>query len=219
MAITLILLAVFLLADIFTKYFAEVLIAKNDIVTAIPGVLDLTLTYNTGAAWSLFDDNTLFLAILSLVASIVIIVFIMKNDWKTKKIYSLSTCMLLAGTFGNMIDRFLTVFDLRDGVVDMIILNPLDSLWSAIFKSSFPIFNVADVLLVLGVILLAIDILFLEDKREKKIKSNINKQIAERNKEESKDVEQITEANEEEVIVERKVLIIEETTYGKSSSE
>ena len=219
MAITLILLAVFLLADIFTKYFAEVLIAKNDIVTAIPGVLDLTLTYNTGAAWSLFDDNTLFLAILSLVASIVIIVFIMKNDWKTKKIYSLSTCMLLAGTFGNMIDRFLTVFDLRDGVVDMIILNPLDSLWSAIFKSRFPIFNVADVLLVLGVILLAIDILFLEDKREKKIKSNINKQIAERNKEESKDDEQITEANEEEVIVERKVLIIEETTYGKSSSE
>ena len=219
MAITLILLAVFLLADIFTKYFAELLIAKNDIVTAIPGVLDLTLTYNTGAAWSLFDDNTLFLAILSLVASIVIIVFIMKNDWKTKKIYSLSTCMLLAGTFGNMIDRFLTVFDLRDGVVDMIILNPLDSLWSAIFKSRFPIFNVADVLLVLGVILLAIDILFLEDKREKKIKSNINKQIAERNKEESKDDEQITEANEEEVIVERKVLIIEETTYGKSSSE
>ena len=219
MAITLILLAVFLLADIFTKYFAEVLIAKNDIVTAIPGVLDLTLTYNTGAAWSLFDDNTLFLAILSLVASIVIIVFIMKNDWKTKKIYSLSTCMLLAGTFGNMIDRFLTVFDLREGVVDMIILNPLDSLWSAIFKSRFPIFNVADVLLVLGVILLAIDILFLEDKREKKIKSNINKQIAERNKEESKDVEQITEANEEEAIVERKVLIIEETTYGKSSSE
>ena len=185
MAITLILLAVFLLADIFTKYFAEVLIAKNDIVTAIPGVLDLTLTYNTGAAWSLFDDNTLFLAILSLVASIVIIVFIMKNDWKTKKIYSLSTCMLLAGTFGNMIDRFLTVFDLREGVVDMIILNPLDSLWSAIFKSRFPIFNVADVLLVLGVILLAIDILFLEDKREKKIKSNINEQIAAKNKEEA----------------------------------
>ena len=168
MAITLLLLTLFLMADIVTKYFTELMIAKNQIVTAIPGVLDLTLTYNTGAAWSLFDDNTLPLAILSLVASIVIIFFVVKNDWKTKKLYSLSTCMLLAGTYGNMIDRFLTVFGLRKGVVDMIILNPLDSLWSVIFKSGFPIFNVADVFLVIGVVLLAVDILFLEEKRNKK---------------------------------------------------
>ena len=168
MAITLILLTVFLFADIFSKYFAELMIAKGQVINAIPGVLDLTLTYNTGAAWSLFDNNTLPLAILSLIASIVIIFFIIKNDWKTKKLYSLSTCMLLAGTFGNMIDRFFTVFELREGVVDMIILNPLDSLWGVIFKSSFPIFNVADVFLVIGVILLAIDILFLEEKRNKK---------------------------------------------------
>ena len=168
MAITLILLTLFLLADIFSKYFAEIMIAKNQVVTAIPGVLDLTLTYNTGAAWSLFDNNTLPLAILSLVASIVIIFFIVKNDWKIKKLYSLATCMLLAGTFGNMIDRFLTVFELRSGVVDMIILKPLDSLWYLIFKSGFPIFNVADVFLVVGVVLLAIDILFLEEKRNKK---------------------------------------------------
>ena len=168
MAITLILLMLFLLADIVSKYFAEIMIAKNSIVNAIPGVLDLTLTYNTGAAWSLFDNNTLFLAILSLVASIVIIIFVVKNDWKIKKLYSLSTCMLLAGTFGNMIDRFLTVFGMRKGVVDMIILNPLDELWSFIFNSSFPIFNVADVFLVVGVVLLAFDILFLEEKRNKK---------------------------------------------------
>ena len=76
--------------------------------------------------------------------------------------------MLLAGTFGNMIDRFLTVFGMRKGVVDMIILNPLDELWSFIFNSSFPIFNVADVFLVVGVVLLAFDILFLEEKRNKK---------------------------------------------------
>lgn len=168
MAITLILLFVFLLADIASKYFAEIMIAKNNIVNAIPGVLDLTLTYNTGAAWSLFDDNTLPLAILSLLASVVIIFLVIKNDWKTKKLYSLSTCMILAGTFGNMIDRFLTVFEIRQGVVDMIILKPLDSLWELIFNSGFPIFNVADVFLVIGVVLLAIDILFLEEKRNKK---------------------------------------------------
>ena len=67
-----------------------------------------------------------------------------------------------------MIDRFFTVFKLRDGVVDMIILRPLDSLWQAITGSGFPIFNLADVFLVIGVILLAIDILFLEERRNKK---------------------------------------------------
>ena len=168
MVITLILLTLFLLADIVSKYFAEIMIAKNDLVNAIPNVLELTLTYNKGAAWGMFDNNTLPLAILSLVASIVIIFFVVKNDWKIKKLYSLSTCMLLAGTFGNMIDRFMTVFNIREGVVDMIILTPLDSLWYALFKSSFPIFNVADAFLVVGVVLLAIDILFLEEKRNKK---------------------------------------------------
>ena len=168
MALTLILLAIFLFADIFTKYFAEVNLVKHEIVTAIPDILDITLEYNTGAAWSMFDDNTLFLAILSLVASIVIIFFVVRNDWKVKKIYSLSTTLLLAGTYGNMIDRFLTVFKVRDGVVDMIIFKPLDYLWDLISGSRFPIFNVADVFLVIGVILLAIDILFLEERRSKK---------------------------------------------------
>lgn len=168
MAITLILLAVLLFADIYTKYYAEINIVEHQIKNAIPNVLDLTLEYNTGAAWSMFNDSTLFLAILSLVASIAIIFFIVKNDWKIKKVYSLATCLLLAGTFGNMIDRFLTVFELRKGVVDMIILTPLDTVWSMITGSGFPVFNLADVFLVIGVIVLAIDILFLEERRNKK---------------------------------------------------
>ena len=126
MALTLVLLAVFLFADVFSKYFTEIKLVEHEVVSAIPNILDVTLEYNTGAAWSMFNDSTLFLAILSLVASIVIIFFIIKNDWKIKKIYSLSTCLLLSGTFGNMIDRFLTVFEIREGVVDMIILKPLE---------------------------------------------------------------------------------------------
>ena len=168
MALTLILLTLFLFADIFSKYYAEIMIAKHQVVTAIPNVLDLTLTYNTGAAWSLFDNNTLPLAILSLIASIIIIVFVLKNDWKTKKLYSLSTCMLLAGTYGNMIDRFMTVFGLRKGVVDMIDFIPLNWINGKINGQSFPTFNVADAFLVVGVIILAIDILFLEERRNKK---------------------------------------------------
>ena len=82
MALTLVLLAVFLFADVFSKYFTEIKLVEHEVVSAIPNILDVTLEYNTGAAWSMFNDSTLFLAILSLVASIVIIFFIIKNDWK-----------------------------------------------------------------------------------------------------------------------------------------
>lgn len=53
----------------------------------------------------------------------------------------------------------------RPGVVDMIIFTPLDTLWEKIIGSSFPIFNVADVCLVIGVIFLVIDILFFQERR------------------------------------------------------
>lgn len=85
MWITLGLLTALLLADQVTKYLAELLIEKNHIVNLIPHVLDSTLAYNTGAAWSMFSDATWLLAILSLVASAVLVYFITKNNWQRKK--------------------------------------------------------------------------------------------------------------------------------------
>jgi len=81
--------------------------------------------------------------------------------------YSTAITLMLAGTFGNCIDRIFACFNLREGVVDMIILKPLDYLWEAITKSGFPIFNVADMCLVIGIICLAMDIIFFQEKRAK----------------------------------------------------
>ena len=167
MWITLGLLTALLLADQVTKYLAELLIEKNHIVNLIPHVLDSTLAYNTGAAWSMFSVSTWLLSILSLVASAVLVYFITKNNWQRKKMYSTAITLMLAGTFGNCIDRIFACFNLREGVVDMIILKPLDYLWEAITKSGFPIFNVADMCLVIGIICLAMDIIFFQEKRAK----------------------------------------------------
>lgn len=167
MWITLGLLTFLLLADQVTKYLAELWIKENQVVNLIPHVLDATLTYNTGAAWSMFSDATWLLAILSLVASAVLIYFITKNNWKKKKMYSTAITLMLAGAFGNCIDRIFACFKLRAGVVDMIIFKPLDSLWRAMTKSGFPIFNIADMCLVIGIICLAIDLLFFQEKRAK----------------------------------------------------
>ena len=167
MWITLLVLGGLLFLDQLTKYLSELLITRGSEVNLIPHVLDATLTYNTGAAWSFLSDHTWILAVISFIASGVLVYFITKNDWKKKKCYSLAITLMLAGTFGNFIDRFFSCIKLRDGVVDMIILKPLDALWSAITKSSFPIFNVADMCLVIGIVLLAIDMLFFQEKRPK----------------------------------------------------
>ena len=116
------------------EIFGRIANRKNHIVNLIPHVLDSTLAYNTGAAWSMFSDATWLLAILSLVASAVLVYFITKNNWQRKKMYSTAITLMLAGTFGNCIDRIFACFNLREGVVDMIILKPLDYLWEAITK-------------------------------------------------------------------------------------
>ena len=72
-----------------------------------------------------------------------------------KLIYSISVSMMISGTLGNYIDRLF-----RGYVVDFLSFH---------FGSYiYPTFNIADSLLVVGVILFCFDILFLEHKRTKK---------------------------------------------------
>ncbi|MDE6048025.1 MAG: signal peptidase II [Anaeroplasmataceae bacterium] len=167
MWITLLVLGGLLILDQLTKYLSEIFIARGSEVTLIPHVLDATLTYNTGAAWSFLSDHTWILAVVSFIASAVLVYFITKNNWKKKKCYSIAITLMLAGTFGNFIDRFFSCIGLRDGVVDMIIFKPLDTVWNWITKSGFPIFNVADMCLVIGIVFLAVDIIFFQEKRAK----------------------------------------------------
>ena len=67
--------------------------------------------------------------------------------------------LVIAGAAGNLIDRVLYGY-----VVDFFDFRLIN----------FPIFNVADVLLNIGVVLMLIDILFLEPKRAKKEKNGGN---------------------------------------------
>lgn len=167
MWISLLVLGFLLIVDQLTKYLVEISLKTNQVVNVIPNFLSITKVYNTGAAWSSFNDSTWFLCIISLVATIVLIYFFLKIDWKKKKCYSVAISLMLAGTFGNLIDRFLYVVfpSGRAGVIDMIVLEPLDWLWNSIFKSGFPIWNIADACLVIGIVFLAVDMLFFQEKR------------------------------------------------------
>ncbi len=109
-------------------------------------ILNWTLAFNKGAAWSMCSEHTNILAIISLVASIIITYFMKDFNIKKKPLYSLGVAFMLGGTMGNMVDRFLRV----DGVIDFIELGFMD----------FPIFNLADSFLVLGTIALMVSIVF-----------------------------------------------------------
>jgi len=108
----------------------------------IPGIIELTNLRNSGAAWSIFEGQQTFFTIITIIAIIVIGYFI----WQYRKNVSMiiGLALIMAGTIGNFIDR------LRQGyVVDM-------------FETTFinfPIFNIADMCLTIGVIWLIICIL------------------------------------------------------------
>ncbi|WP_283578209.1 signal peptidase II [Limosilactobacillus reuteri] len=108
----------------------------------IPGIIELTNLRNSGAAWSIFEGQQTFFTIITIIVIIVIGYFIWQYRKNIPMLIGLS--LIMAGTIGNFIDR------LRQGyVVDM-------------FETTFinfPIFNIADMCLTIGVIWLIICIL------------------------------------------------------------
>lgn len=170
MWITTILVLILLLADQVSKYLAQILINEFETIHAIPYVLDLTLVYNKGAAWGFMSNNTWVLVIISFIGMFFLGWYSFKNDWKNLKTLSLGVTLAFAGCVGNLIDRLISIIpplaEGREGVVDMISLEPLNAISRLFSGSDFPVFNLADSFLVAGVILIAIDMLFFEEKRK-----------------------------------------------------
>ena len=165
-----------ILLDQITKIVVEVTLTERDYITVIKNFFYFTKSYNTGAGWSLLEEYPLILAFVSLIASAVMIYLIYKNInfFKKNKLPSIAIALALGGCIGNMIDRFLTVFKARDGVIDF--------LGMYIGSYTWPTYNIADVALVVGIIIFAIWALFFMDKVE-----NSNEIVEKENEEDGDD--------------------------------
>ncbi len=132
------------------------LIVKNmELGTSIPiidNVLYITSHRNRGAAWGILENKMWFFYIITVVF-VAFIVFYMKKYAKTDKLLGISLGLILGGAIGNFIDR---VF--RQEVVDFIHVY--------IFSYNYPVFNIADSALCIGVVLIIIQTL-LEGKKTK----------------------------------------------------
>jgi len=124
------------LVDQISKFLVVKTIGFDLSINVIPNILNFTIVKNKGAAFSLFSNSTSFLTILSALASLFLITFIIKSPprsyWN-----SLGLVYLLGGTIGNGIDRLLKGY-----VIDFFELVPID----------FAIFNVADISINMAII-------------------------------------------------------------------
>lgn len=131
--------------DQLSKYYIVANIPLNSAIDIIPGFFKVTYVQNFGAGFSILQNqNTLFLIITPI--AIISLCYLL---FKTKKgdLLTISGLLLMiAGALGNFIDRIFTVY-----VVDF-----LDFV---IFGYDFPVFNIADSFLTIGVFLFIIAIL------------------------------------------------------------
>ena len=121
--------------------------AYGGIRTLLP-VLDITLRYNRGAAWSMLDSASgwqrwLFSG-LAVVVGVGLLYWLRRLNGRTQVLLSLSLSLILAGALGNLIDRLL-----HGQVVDFILAH-----WN---DAQFPAFNVADSAITVGAALMLLD--------------------------------------------------------------
>lgn len=120
-----------------------------DPVPVIPGLLDWVLTFNTGAAWSMFSGSAGILAWGRLLIGLGILAYLVLRP--QTRFLTVVLSMIAAGAIGNAIDGIV-----NGKVTDMIHTPIFSAVTRAINGTGFPIYNIADSCVVVGTILLLI---------------------------------------------------------------
>lgn len=124
----------------------------GDSYEVIPHFLNITSHRNNGAAWGILSGKMGFFYIITLIILAVLIIFYIKET-KYNAFMQVAISLLFAGALGNFIDRLF-----NGEVVDFIDTN--------IFGYDFPIFNIADSSLTIGVIFVIIALVKDATKKE-----------------------------------------------------
>jgi signal peptidase II len=160
--------AAIIVLDQAVKYLISISIGYGEIIPVIGDFFQITYYHNYGAAWGILQNGRYFFIPLTLIIVAAIFYIIRKSESKFLK---LSLAILAGGAVGNLIDRII-----RGGVTDFLDFH---------FGSyHFPTFNVADMAVVCGTILLAIYLLFIYKEPEKKIKDKALAKDTEKDKDE-----------------------------------
>ena len=143
-------LSVFVL-DQATKALLRATVDLHQSIPLWPGVFHITHTRNTGAAFSLFAGHPQYLAVAALVVIVIIILAQRRLGDRMPLSLGLALALPLGGALGNLLDRVRLRY-----VTDMFDLTVIN----------FPVFNIADSAITVGIILLMVRTLFVQDEKE-----------------------------------------------------
>ncbi|MBU1121484.1 MAG: signal peptidase II [Candidatus Omnitrophica bacterium] len=118
----------------------------------IKNILFITVVFNTGAAFSIFKGNTFFIIVISILFIFLFLMF-MKSENKKNMFFLIPCGLVLGGALSNLCDRVFLGF-----VIDYI-----DLRW-------WPVFNLSDSCISVGIILLLLESIFSAKKEEMKMR-------------------------------------------------
>ena len=144
-----------ILLDQITKWLIVSKMYLGESIPIIDNIFYITSHRNRGAAWGILQGQMWLFYVITIIVIVGIMYYLYKAA-KGKWMLGVSLALMLGGAIGNFIDRVI-----RKEVVDFI--------HTYVFGYNFPVFNIADSALVIGVILLMIQMLL--DERETKEKS------------------------------------------------
>lgn len=145
--------AIVLLAfDQFTKYLAITHLKGKSAYVLIDGVLELQYLENRGSAFGMLQNQKFFILFVGIVFMLVLLLFLIKLP-EQKKFCAVHIFLaaIIAGGLGNMIDRFR--FDYVVDFISFVLIN-------------YPIFNVADIYVVISTVGLFILFLFVFKEKD-----------------------------------------------------
>ena len=131
----------FFIIDLISKQLINHFMKVGESIKLINNFFYITYARNKGAAWSILEDKRILLLIISVLALYLINKYMNKEN--LSKLESLSYGMIIGGILGNLFDRIFF------GYV-------IDFLDFKLFGYNYPVFNLADTFIVVGIILLMI---------------------------------------------------------------
>lgn len=140
-----------IIIDQLTKWWVVANMELRESIPIIENFFYLTSHRNTGAAWGILAGQMVFFYIITVIV-IIFIVYYMQRFAKNNVFTGISLALILGGAIGNFIDRLF-----RKEVVDFFDVY--------IGSYDYPIFNIADASLVIGVIFILVAT-FMEERKK-----------------------------------------------------
>lgn len=142
-----------IIIDQFTKFLAITKLKPIGTIPVIKDLFEFTYVENFGAAFGILQDRKIFFVLMTTIVVVGISVFLWKYSTNINNFMKIGLIMLLGGSIGNFIDRIRLGY-----VVDFLSVKLIN-------KYDFPVFNIADIFIVAGTLILLVLVTF--DKYEK----------------------------------------------------